>query len=66
MSEPSRPPGDDPQPQPPPPLDPDACCGEGCNPCVYDLHEQALERYRAELRAWQARQRPAGRPAAQD
>ena len=45
----------DPRPEPPLPPEPDACCGSGCNPCVYDLHDAALERYRAALRAWQER-----------
>lgn len=46
---------DDPKPQPP--VEPDAidCCGEGCVPCIYDLHEQAVERYREALAAWLAR-----------
>jgi len=49
-----------PDPADPPPVrptEPDAadCCGEGCTRCVYDLYEEALERYRAALAAWQAR-----------
>jgi hypothetical protein len=45
----------------PPPTAPEAplasdCCGGGCDRCVYDLHDEALARYRAELAAWQARQ----------
>ena len=46
---------DDPKPQPP--VEPDAldCCGEGCVPCIYDIHEQAMERYRTALAAWLAR-----------
>jgi len=47
----------------PPPLAPtrpsaDDCCQGGCARCVYDLYEDALERYRADLAAWQARQAP--------
>ncbi|MDR9433170.1 MAG: oxidoreductase-like domain-containing protein [Spiribacter sp.] len=36
-------------PLPPPPREPDwdECCGNGCNPCVFDLYEQRLERWRA-------------------
>lgn len=46
---------DDPKPQPP--VEPDAldCCGEGCVPCIYDIHERAMERYREALAAWLAR-----------
>jgi oxidoreductase family protein len=48
-------PDDDPRPQPPEPPDDDACCGNGCEPCVYDLYDQARERYRVALREWEAR-----------
>jgi hypothetical protein len=39
------------------PIEPDAadCCGEGCVRCIFDLHEQAMERYRQALAAWQQR-----------
>jgi hypothetical protein len=47
---------DDPAPQPPAEPDLDACCGQGCDPCVFDLYEAARERYRAELQAWEERQ----------
>jgi hypothetical protein len=45
-------PPDDPRPVKP--IAPDAldCCGGGCVPCIYDLYEQALERYEAALAAW--------------
>ena len=33
----------------------DECCGTGCVPCVFDVYEEALERYRAALAAWKAR-----------
>ena len=46
----------DPMPQPPPEPDLDACCGQGCDPCVFDLHAAAMQRYRTELAAWHARQ----------
>ena len=45
----------DPVPQPPPQPALEDCCRSGCTPCVFDLYEEALDRYRAELRAWQAR-----------
>jgi hypothetical protein len=28
------------------------CCGSGCDPCVFDLYEAALERYRLALARW--------------
>ena len=46
---------DDPIPQPPPALDPDACCGQGCTPCMLELQAEKLDCYRADLAAWQAR-----------
>jgi hypothetical protein len=45
----------DPAPRRPPEPDAADCCGEGCARCVYDLYEEALERYQAELAAWRAR-----------
>jgi hypothetical protein len=36
---------DDPRPEPPAPPDADACCGSGCSPCVFDVYEDARERY---------------------
>jgi hypothetical protein len=47
---------DDPVPQPPRRPGIDECCRSGCTPCVFDLYEEALERYRIELKAWQERQ----------
>jgi hypothetical protein len=45
----------------PPPLEPPRpedyeCCGNGCEPCVFDLHAQAVDRWRGEMKAWRARQ----------
>ena len=34
---------------PPTPPDPSECCGNGCEPCVWDI-------YREELRKWQEKQ----------
>ncbi len=48
-------PDDAPMPQPPPELDFDACCGNGCDPCIVDQHDLAMDAYRQALRAWQAR-----------
>lgn len=48
---------DDPQPVPPIRPDNDECCNSGCSPCVFDLYEDELERYRAALHAWELRQK---------
>ena len=47
---------DDPPPQPPVEPDLDACCGNGCDPCIFDIYSAERERYFAALREWQARQ----------
>lgn len=40
-----------PKPQPP---DPSECCNSGCEPCVFELYEDALERWEARVeRIWQ-------------
>lgn len=46
----------DPPPEPPPRPDDNACCGQGCNPCIFELYELARESYEAKLRAWEQRQ----------
>ncbi|MFO7858107.1 MAG: oxidoreductase-like domain-containing protein [Ectothiorhodospiraceae bacterium] len=35
-----------PKPQPP---DPSECCNSGCEPCVFELYEDALERWEARV-----------------
>lgn len=45
----------DPRPEPPPTPDDDACCGNGCDPCIWDLHAAEVARWREALRAWQER-----------
>jgi hypothetical protein len=48
-------PNPDPMPEPPPQPDLDACCGNGCDPCIFDLHELEMDKYRQALRAWRVR-----------
>ncbi|MEK7321298.1 MAG: oxidoreductase-like domain-containing protein [Pseudomonadota bacterium] len=57
-------PPDDPKPAPPERPGDNECCGSGCDPCVFDFYNDEMERYRQELRAWEARQ--AARQAARD
>lgn len=49
------PPADDPPPTPPVRPSSNDCCRGGCDPCVFELYEEAVERYRVELKAWEAR-----------
>ena len=62
VSEPS--PDDDPPPVPPIRPGREDCCQGSCDPCVFDLYEEAMERYHAELQAW--RERKKGRAKADD
>ena len=48
---------DDPMPVPPTRPELEECCGTGCDPCIFDIYEAALERYRAALAAWEERHR---------
>jgi hypothetical protein len=45
-------------PEPTPPLAPadDECCGNGCDPCIFDFYAIERERYLKALKAWQERQ----------
>ena len=45
-------------PQPPTPPLPGDCCGGGCLNCVFDLYDQALERYQLALAEWESRCQP--------
>ena len=45
----------DPMPVAPPPPDFELCCGNGCDPCIFDLHDLAMDAWRQSLRAWRAR-----------
>jgi hypothetical protein len=46
---------DDPPPTPPVEPDPGDCCGNGCDPCIFDLYEEARQHYRQALAAWRER-----------
>ena len=46
----------DPRPVPPEQPDDSECCRSGCDPCIFDLYQQALEEYRIKLKEWEARQ----------
>ncbi len=65
MSLPSSP-EDDPRPQPPERPDDNACCQSGCDPCIFDLYNDEVTRWRAELAAWEKREaeREAAKPPA--
>jgi hypothetical protein len=52
----STPRDSDPPPVAPTTPAPEDCCHSGCDPCVYQLYDEALERYEAALRTWQERQ----------
>jgi hypothetical protein len=52
---PDAPTDDDPRPTPPEQPDPAECCQSGCDPCVFDVYQDEVTRYRARLAAWEAR-----------
>jgi hypothetical protein len=45
----------DPMPVPPQQPELEACCGDGCNPCIFDLYDLAMDDYRQAWHAWRAR-----------
>ncbi len=57
---------DDSDPRPLPPEEPplEACCGSGCNPCIFDTYAEELQQYRRDLLAWQ--QRHPAKPAKEE
>ena len=44
--------GADPRPLPPREPALEECCQRGCEPCVFDRYDEAMERYQAALDAW--------------
>ncbi|MES2026603.1 MAG: oxidoreductase-like domain-containing protein [Pseudomonadota bacterium] len=44
---------DDAPPVPPVRPDNDECCHGGCEPCIFDLYELEMERYRLALKEWE-------------
>jgi len=48
-------PDPDPMPVAPEPPDLDECCGNGCDPCIFDLHDLAMDAHPQALRAWRER-----------
>jgi len=46
----------DPRPAPPPQPALEDCCQSGCNPCIFDIYQDALERYQTALAQWEQRQ----------
>ena len=44
-----------PRPLPPEKPLPSDCCGGGCVRCVYDLYDEAVQRYEVALKEWQER-----------
>jgi len=55
-------PADDPMPLPPEQPDFELCCGNGCDPCIFDLHDLEMDKYRQALRAWKLRHPDAAAP----
>jgi hypothetical protein len=43
---------DEREPSPPPKPGDSECCGSGCDPCIWDLYREELERYTLELEHW--------------
>lgn len=46
----------DPEPQPPIAPGDDECCGNGCDPCIFDFYAIERERYLKAHQAWKERQ----------
>ena len=46
------------RPEPPEPPLPGDCCDGGCDPCIHELHAEALAHHARLLAAWQAAHPP--------
>lgn len=46
----------DPPPEAPEPPSDDACCGSGCDPCIWDSYNALMTEYRAKQAAWELRE----------
>ncbi|MFX1674305.1 oxidoreductase-like domain-containing protein [Paraburkholderia sp. A2WS-5] len=47
---------DDPRPSPPERPNDEDCCQSGCSPCIFDLYYEEMDRWRAAMKAWEARE----------
>jgi Oxidoreductase-like protein, N-terminal len=47
---------DDPRPVPPVRPDREDCCNSSCSPCIFDVYDDAVDRYRSDVLAWEERQ----------
>ncbi|MFA5662450.1 oxidoreductase-like domain-containing protein [Castellaniella sp.] len=50
-------PTDDPRPCPPEEPDLNACCGNGCTPCVFDIWAEEKRAWEKAVQNWESRQR---------
>lgn len=54
-------PADDPRPEEPVEPDLNACCGNGCEPCVFDTYAEERRAWQQAVKYWEERHRdPAG------
>ena len=47
---------DDPRPVPPVRPSSEDCCRGSCDPCIFDVYDDAMDRYESDLQAWEERQ----------
>ena len=54
-------PADDPRPEEPVEPDLNACCGNGCDPCIFDTYAEERRAWQQAVKDWEERHRdPAG------